>query len=908
MLELKEIKKSYRVGNNVTEALKGVTLAFRESEFVAILGPSGCGKTTLLNVIGGLDRYDSGELIINGVSTRRYRDSDWDTYRNHSIGFVFQSYNLIPHQTVLSNVELALTLSGVSKSERKKRAMEALDKVGIGDQADKKPNQLSGGQMQRVAIARALVNDPAILLADEPTGALDSATSVQIMELLKEVASDRLVIMVTHNPELASSYATRTINLYDGNILSDTAPFAADGEKADVNVKKGKKENRKKKKKTSMSPLTALMLSLNNLLTKKARTILTSFAGSIGIVGIALILSMRSGFEAYIYKVQEDTLSTYPITIQEETMNFSSILEEFSDGSGKTGREHELDKVYSRPVFGKLLNALLAGIERNDLESFKAYIDANRGKVDEFTTDVKYLYGVDMNVYTETADGEIRKVHPLDAISTVMGGGGMSGFAGGTFSMSAQSFNVWNELIDNRELLESQYDTVYGRWPDKYNEVVLFVNDNNEINDYILCGLGLINQDLAYQLMTSAVAGHKFADEEVVSYSYEDICGLSFKLIPSSEKYRYDEATGTWEDRSDDMSYMKWVVENSAEELKIVGIMRPNASAAAASATSATNRVGYTHALTEHCIALANGSEIVKQQRSTAKNEKATAKYGAEYRDCDIDVFTGIPFGYTAEQKEITIEDVYAYIATLPEDQQAQTAAFIGGMSEAEIIATFSQYVGADTRTTKATYNGNLQLLGAAELENPSAIYLYAKDFESKDRLAAFIEEYNEKVKSENDGEKVIRYTDMIGVLLNSVSTILDTISYVLIAFVAISLVVSSIMIGVITYISVLERTKEIGILRSIGASRRDIARVFNAETLIVGFASGAFGILLTVLLNIPINLVIEHLSGIGNMAFLPWAGGTVLVVISMLLTFVAGLIPSRLAARKDPVVALRTE
>lgn len=904
MLELREIRKSYKVGDTVTQALKGVSIALRDSEFVAILGPSGCGKTTLLNIIGGLDRYDSGELIINGVSTRRYRDSDWDAYRNHSIGFVFQSYNLIPHQTVLANVELALTLSGVSKSERKKRAMEALEKVGIGDQAKKKPNQLSGGQMQRVAIARALVNDPAILLADEPTGALDSTTSVQIMEILKEVAADRLVIMVTHNPELAADYATRTISLRDGTIMSDSDAYTPEQSTEEETNKRARKKAGAKHKK--MSLFTAISLSLNNLLTKKARTILTSFAGSIGIIGIALILSLKSGFEAYINKVQEDTLSTYPITVQDETMDFTSLLEELTDATGDSVEEHELDKVYSRPVFGKLINAMLAGIESNDLKSFREYIESNRDELDQYTTDIKYSYGVKLDVFAETENGLV-KVNPMDAFSAFTGRGSANGagFGGNFMTGNANGTNVWSELLDNRELLESQYDTVYGRWPEKYNEVVLFVNDNNEISDYILCALGLADQNKVAKMLTEAIAGEKIANEVMKSYSYEEICDIKFRLIPSSLMYRYDEATGVWENRENDTSYMKWLAENSGEELRIVGIMRPSSTA---TATSATGRIGYTHALTEFCIGINNQSDIVKQQKSTEKNEIASALYGGDYRYCDIDVFTGIPFGYEAVEKEVTIEDVYAYIATLPAEQQEQIKAMIANMPEDEIIANFGQALNPTSQTTKATLESNLSELGAAELDTPTTISFYAKDFESKDKLGQFISDYNAKAESDGKPEKVIRYTDFIGLFLSSVSTIIDAISYVLIAFVAISLVVSSIMIGVITYISVLERTKEIGILRSIGASRRDISRVFNAETLIVGFVSGMIGILLTLLLNIPINLVIYSLTDISNVAQLPLVGGIILVAISMLLTFIAGLIPSGLAARKDPVVALRTE
>ena len=902
MLELRNIQKSYRVGDTRTQALKGVSVSFRKNEFVAVLGPSGCGKTTLLNIIGGLDRYDSGELLIGGTSTKRYRDGDWDNYRNHSIGFVFQTYNLIPHQTVLANVELALTLSGVSKSERKKRALSALEKVGIGDQAKKKPNQLSGGQMQRVAIARALVNDPEILLADEPTGALDSATSVQIMDILKEVAADRLVIMVTHNPELAADYATRTVSLRDGLIVSDSDPFTP-GEAPERAGENGKKQaKQRKKEKRSMSLLTALSLSLNNLMTKKARTILTSFAGSIGIIGIALILSLKSGFETYINRVQEDTLSTYPIVVQNESRDLTAMLEELADNSEKR-EAHGLDAVYSRPVFGKMINTMLSGIRSNDLEAFRAYIEENRAEFEKYTTDIKYGYGMSMNVFTENGDSFV-KVNPLDKISELFGGGG-----GGTvFSvdmMSAGGNDLWTELLDNRELLEAQYDTVYGRWPEKMNEVVLFVNERNEISDYALCALGMIDQNDVVRIMRSAAAGEKIADDEMKVYSYEEICGRVYKLIPSAYMYRYNETTGLWEDRSDDETFLKWVAGENGIDLRIVGVMRPSANAAA---TSVSTGVGYTSDLKMHVMALNNATDVVKQQTSAEPDVRATEKYGRNYLKKDIDVFTGIPFDYLGETKKTTIEDVYAYISTLPAEQQAMMRQSMANMSEEEIIANFGKYLAQDSGSTDATYEYNLYILGAAQEAVPTTISIYAKDFESKDKIALLIEEYNSSVDPDGTNGSAIRYNDYIGLFLSSVSTIIDTISYVLIAFVSISLVVSSIMIGVITYISVLERTKEIGILRSIGASRRDISRVFNAETLIVGFTSGAMGILATLLLNIPINAIIYSLSNINGMARLPLAGAMVLIGVSMIMTFIAGLIPSKLAARKDPVVALRTE
>ncbi len=892
MLALRDIKKSYTVGDTTTEALKGVSINFRESDFVAILGPSGCGKTTLLNVIGGLDKYSSGDLIINERSTKEYTDSDWDKYRNHSVGFVFQSYNLIPHQTVVANVELALTLSGVNKSERRARAMEALKKVGIDDQAKKKPNQLSGGQMQRVAIARALVNNPDILLADEPTGALDTATSVQIMELLKEIASEKLVIMVTHNPELAEEYATRIINLRDGVVISDNNEYIPE-EKAPEQQEQ-KKKKKKTKYKTSMSFKTALSLSLNNLLTKKARTLLTSFAGSIGIIGIALILSLSSGFQAYINKVQEDTLSTYPIQIASQTMDIGDMLMELSGSMSSDEYAHELDKVYSKPIFGKLLNTMMSEIESNDLKAFKEHLDSNRETLDSYINDIKYTYGVTLDVYSKDTSNGVIKVNPMDAMASMAGGGMMTGDNG---------MNVWSELIDNRELLDSQYDILKGDWPDEYNEIVLFVDENNEINDYVSCALGLANQNDIYDLM-SEVASGKELDEEMKSYSYEEILGLTFSLVPASSHYELNEDTGVWEDKSNDERYMKTMIEDGTE-IKIVGIMRPKQDAAA---TSATGMIGYTHALTEYCINLNNQSEIVKTQKSDEINERISKQYNKEYKNSEIDVFTGIPFDYKPENVEITIEEIYAEISQLPEEEQAQLMAMLQGMSEEQIIDFYIKQKYPNNETTRATAESNLRELGAAELDTPSSINIYAKDFESKDYIAEFIKEYNNNAENNGEEEKIIRYTDFIGIMMNSVSRIIDIISYVLIAFVSISLVVSSIMIGIITYISVLERTKEIGILRSIGASKHDISRVFNAETLIVGFISGAFGILSTILLNIPVNAIIAAVSDIPGVSKLPVAGAIILVCISMALTFVAGLIPSRVASKKDPVVALRTE
>ncbi len=875
MLELRNIKKIYEIGDTVTEALKGISIGFRQSEFVAVLGPSGCGKTTLLNVIGGLDKYSSGDLIINGRTTKEYKDSDWDKYRNHSIGFVFQSYNLIPHQTVLANVELALTLSGVSKSERKERAMNALAKVGIADQAKKKPNQLSGGQMQRVAIARALVNNPDILLADEPTGALDSATSIQIMDILKEIAKDKLVIMVTHNPELANEYASRIVTLKDGEIIGDNNPFVPE------EIKKEDKKVKTKKYRTSMSFATALSLSLNNLLTKKTRTLLTSFAGSIGIIGIALILSLSSGFKAYINKVQEDTLTQYPISITKSSVDMSSFMNEFM-GTGEGEIEHELDKIYARPVFGKLANSFSSSYKENDLKAFKEYVDANRDDIKDYVTDIKYSYGVKMNVYSKNTNDGVIKVNPMDIMSVIMGDSSSENSVMTQMGGVNSSSDIWTELIDNRELHESQYELIDGHWPEAYNEVVLFVDENHEITDYILCALGLEDQAETQKTIADIMAG-KSVKDEMQEFTYDEILGLEFSLVPTAATYQYNEALKIWEDKSNNVNYMKELIDDGTT-IKIVGIFKPNVNS---KATSSTGIIGYTPELTKYCIEKNNEYDVVKAQKDNP----------------DTDIFTGLPFQGTV----ITIETVMAAIEQMDDQMKAQFAAATQGMTEEEIVAFFTQMT-TGGNTTNATYEGNLIKLGAAELDTPSTIHFFAKDFDAKDEISAFIDKYNDQVEEDGDNDKVIRYTDFAGMMMNSISTIIDVISYVLIAFVAISLIVSSIMIGIITYISVLERTKEIGILRSIGASKHDISSVFNAETLIVGFISGLFGILATILLNIPVNMIIKALGDIENVSKLPVAGAIILVLISMFLTFIAGLIPARVASKKDPVVALRTE
>ena len=975
MLELKNIVKDYEAGSTTVRALKGISISFRESEFVAILGQSGCGKTTLLNIIGGLDRYTSGDLIINGKSTKEFTDRDWDTYRNHSIGFVFQSYNLIPHQTVLSNVELALTLSGVSPAERRKRAIEVLEKVGLGDQLDKAPNQMSGGQMQRVAIARALVNDPDILLADEPTGALDSETSVQIMDLLKEISHDKLIIMVTHNPELAERYATRTVRLLDGTVIGDTAPCteAAPPPKPEGALTK-----------PSMSFKTALGLSLNNLMTKKARTFLTAFAGSIGIIGIALILSLSNGIQHYIDDVQEDTLSSYPLTIQAEAVDLSTMVGAISGAHDSAmERTHDLDKVYSNQIMYDLLNNLTSmDTEVNNLTAFKAYLESPNNGLDEYISTIQYGYDMGFAVYTKDEDGNIVKADVTELLEGVM-----SSMYGGDYSSYFSSmgnfyssFNVWQEMLSGKDgalindTVKSQYDMVYGHWPENYDEVVLVVDKNNEISDLTLYALGLKSQKDMAQVMMSSL-NREQVDAEQESWSYEDLCGRTFKVILPSEHYEYDSAAGTYQDLTEKAGGLEYLY-NSGDvgiPLKIVGIVRPNGDAVA---TSMQGAIGYTAALTDYAIDRAAQQDIIAQQLSNPDvdvftGEAFPAQSDAEHADkvsaakqyvagLSGDALTSVLIDTLATPSDAYLNKATdAAMAQIDRDSIKQMAASAGsdmdaeqinemidsmddttlmnyasvkvresiaaeykaqmkqlyaGMSPSELTSTFTllddqyeyiydTYMTSDT--VSSSYDINLKKLGYVQKDSPSTINIYAIAFADKDKIADAIENYNNSVSKEDQ----ISYTDYVALLMSSITTIINAISYVLIAFVAISLVVSSIMIGIITYISVLERTKEIGILRSIGASKQDISRVFNAETLIEGFAAGVIGIGIALLLLIPINLIVHHLTGISNLnAILPWLGGVLLVLISMALTFIAGLIPSGLAAKKDPVVALRTE
>jgi len=870
MLQLKGITKNYLSGDNEVKALKGIDLEFRESEFVSILGQSGCGKTTMLNIIGGLDRYTSGDLVINGKSTKQFKDKDWDTYRNHSVGFVFQSYNLIPHQTVLANVELALTISGVGKEERRKRAIDALTKVGLGDQINKKPNQMSGGQMQRVAIARALVNDPDILLADEPTGALDSKTSEQVMEILKDISKDRLIIMVTHNPELAEKYSSRIIKLLDGKVTDDSNPYTAT--KKDLDRARTKKQ---KSGKASMKFTTAVHLSLNNLMTKKGRTFLTSFAGSIGIIGIALILSLSNGMQSYINKVEEDTLSSYPITIEESSIDMTSMMETMM---GKNdGEKHGNDKIYSRAIMGDMLETLSSKVQTNNLKEFKEFVENGDSDIKNYINAIQYGYNLDLNIYKEKEDGSVYKVNPSSVLEKI-GFGDMvkaqeqsSSIMSSSSGLAMAETDVWTEMLDNKDLINSQYDVLAGRMPEKYNEVVLIADKNNEVSDYTLYSLGIKDVSELGNAMEKLKNGEEIkTNDEKNSYSYDELLNYKFKVLLNTDYYK--KVGNVWQDMTNDEDYMKQIVDK-AEEIQIVGIIKPNENTVA---SSSAGLIGYNKELKEYVINKVNGTEIVKEQKANP----------------EINVFTGIKFpentNGTFDYTQLSNEQK-AYMATLSEADLAQ------------LMQTYSN-------NASATYDNNLSQLGVVDLDNPSTINLYPKDFESKDKIADIITDYNNKQTEQGKDENVINYTDLVGIMMSSVSTIINVISYVLIAFVGISLVVSSIMIGIITYISVLERTKEIGILRSIGASKKDVSRVFNAETLLVGLVAGLIGIGVTLLLDIPINIMIEHLVSISGIAKLPWVGGIILVAISVGLTMLAGLIPAKFAAKRDPVEALRSE
>ena len=883
MLTLSNIHKEYASGELRVEALKGVSLSFRKNEFVAVLGPSGCGKTTLLNIIGGLDRYTQGDLIIKGRSTREYKDADWDSYRNHSVGFVFQSYNLIPHQTVLSNVELALTLGGVPAKERRRRAVQALERVGLGDQLNKKPNEMSGGQMQRVAIARALVNDPEILLADEPTGALDSETSVQIMDVLKEIATDRLVIMVTHNPELAAQYATRTIRLLDGRVTDDTMPFDGQDDMAQPPARTGA---------TSMHFGTALHLSLNNLMTKKGRTFMVALAGSIGIIGIALILSLSNGVNEYIKSVEEDTLAQYPLTIESETMNQSALLTAMMSASSGKDIPHEEGRVYSSNVMGDLMSAMVSEVNANDLPSFKAYLDGSQ-EIADLTSSIAYEYGSTLRIYNRNAVGGVQQVQPSTVIDTMTNSSMMSN-ANALASMSSMSslsqmtsmynMNVFFELAGPSVHRSGSYELLAGHMPQKYDELLLVVGEDDDISDTTLYTLGLRDQSEVQQLFMTLLTGST-VQTETISYSYDDLLNLTFTLVLPGNLYQ-EQGDGIYADISGDEAAMSQALDHGVT-LHIAGIARSSSNSMISSMMA--GGVGYTHELVEYVVSANNETPAVKAQRAHP----------------DTDIFTGINFSGGVDM-EPSMEMLDTYLNSLPQEQQTAVRAMIGMMSEERILSMMRAEMAK--QKTDATYESNLAKLNATNLDTPTQIKIYPIDFESKQRIVDLIEQYNAQMQAAGHEEGVIRYTDYVGSLMSSVTTIVDTISYVLIAFVSISLVVSSIMIGIITYISVLERTKEIGILRAMGASKGDVSRVFTAETLIIGLVAGFLGVLVTWLLTFPINALIHHLTQINDAAILPGGAAAILVAISMLLTILAGAIPSRMAAKKDPVVALRTE
>ena len=1041
MLKLTDIKKTYITGDTKVDALKGVSIEFRNSEFVSILGHSGCGKTTLLNVIGGLDRYDEGDLEIKGVSTKKYKDGDWDAYRNHSVGFVFQSYNLIPHQTVLSNVELALTLSGVSKSERRKRAKEVLEKVGLGDQLGKKPNQMSGGQMQRVAIARALVNDPEILLADEPTGALDSETSVQIMDLLKEIAADRLVIMVTHNPDLAQEYSTRIVRLVDGEIVSDSDPYDSSADvkeglvAAHTEEKKAKKRKAKSEK-TSMSFFTALSLSLNNLFTKKMRTALTSFAGSIGIIGIALILALSNGVEIYIQTVQREALSSYPMTIESTGMDMNDALSSFMGGKNKNGEsliKHDLDKVYSNTAMAEMTKIFTAGLKENNLTALKKFLESESSGVAQYVSDIQYTYSSTMNIYSaDTSDGpNIVNPSPMMAMMQNMFGisGNESPILSGITSSSAYEsmltyYDMWKEMIDNDELLHSQYDLIAGKWPQKYNEVVLVVDPNNEVTELTLQALGVSDPSAMIDMYMAMQNGEEFTPESV-ELEYDEVLNLKFRLVLTPEYYVWDDEGQAYVDKSEDPDYVSKLVDKGTE-ISVVGILRP---AEGSVSTMVGGSIGYLSTLPEYVIEQTEKCEIVQKQKanpetdvftglpfpteeelsqdkdkkeqSAKDSEKTTAPVKEETTSApkakatEADVFeTPVPVpldeaGVLMSQMRATAMsegEIYAYIdenfkgeehdlmyeivglllkntlssserRTLTADLDKllagqeipgygtisgeQAYGYLRMMTRQQKLSMLEQIIksgyvptgeDAPAEEEKAeetpeedepepelepepepeplakSYKEALSMLGVANIETPLSINIYPVDFEAKDEITRIIDEYNKKAEAEGREKDVVVYTDYIGLILSSVTRIVKIVSYVLICFVAISLFVSSIMIGIITYISVLERTKEIGILRSIGASKHDISMVFNAESVTIGFVSGVLGIGITLLCIIPINLLLKYLTTLGAAANLPVAGAVILIIISVILSFIAGLIPSKMAARKDPVEALRTE
>ncbi len=918
MLILKNIVKDYVTGDTTVRALKGVNINFRENEFVSILGPSGCGKTTMLNIIGGLDRYTSGDLVINGKSTKSFTDTDWDVYRNHSIGFIFQSYNLIPHQTVLSNVELALTLSGVSKKERRQRAQEALKQVGLENQMNKKPSQMSGGQMQRVAIARALINDPDILLADEPTGALDTETSVQIMELLKEISKDKLIIMVTHNPDLANEYSNRIIKCLDGEVIGDSNPF--EPSEADYESEKDSaiKETQKGSK-TSMSFASAFSLSINNLKTKKARTFLTSFAGSIGIIGIALVLALSNGIQAYIDKVQEDMLLSYPMSVEKQTMDLTSIMTS-ATGLGleaMEGIDVEENTVYVNEAFMEMVNAFISESTSNNLKNFTKYIKDNQAEFDKYCNDIQYKYATQLNIYKSDTENGVVQVNPSTMMESMSMGADMEAMASMAGSMAQMS--VWLELIGDEELLESQYDVIAGKLPEKYNEVVLIVDANHQINELVVYGLGLKNQEeFSKNIMSALASGQQLESTDIKEYSYDEILDMEFKLVMTGDYFVKDKKTGLYKDNRENSLYVKDLVEKG-ETIKIVGILRPDKDN---TLSIGTGGIGYLTSLMDFAVEENAKRDVVKSQ---LKNTNTDVLTGMEFSNLTVNDFdlkdvdlSLIDFNYLditpflsmVETMEVDMSqiDMTNMMSMFGFDDMSNLEKKLmeGFLSEEQVLALKQAYV--DTMSASNSLSNTLDTLGYATEDSPTAVYFYPKSFEDKENLNELIEYYNTAVEQEGHKEYSIKVTDLIGVLMSSITTIIDIVTYVLVAFVAISLVVSSIMIGIITYISVLERTKEIGILRSIGASKKDIARVFNAETTVIGLGAGLIGIGTTLLLEIPINIILNHVLNIPASAQLPFIGGAALVLISVSLTLVAGLFPSKIAANKDPVEALRTE
>ena len=890
MLELKGITKDYPSGDTVVHALKGISVAFRDQEFVSILGQSGCGKTTLLNIIGGLDHYTRGDLIINGRSTKSYQDRDWDTYRNHSVGFVFQSYNLIPHQSVIANVEMALLLSGAPRADRRARAEAALAQVGLAEQMHKRPNQLSGGQMQRVAIARAIVNDPEIILADEPTGALDTETSVEVMEILKRLSQDRLVIMVTHNPQLAEEYSDRIVRIRDGEVTSDSRPVDAEAESLTPEQIQEHAVADARKGKRGMSYLSAIQLSFNNLMTKKGRTFLTAFAGSIGIIGIALILSLSDGAQNYIAETEETTMGSYPLTIQKTAVDMASMMSAMM-GTGDTTGEAPKGTAESKNIVTDMVESIGGGATENDMKAIKQWLETNPGDINDLVTDIQYNYSTPLNAFKDDTSAGAVQVNP----ATVMNALGIS-TSGSTqtqlmssMASTGQGYDVWSELLSSKKAVDRDWKLVDGRMPQAWNEVVIALDEHGRISDYTLYALGMLDQSDLKGMMRNVLAGKKVEGAKETSYSYDELMKLVFRLVPESSKYQ-KQADGTWKDMSEDAAFMKSAVA-AGEQVHVVGVVRATGDAGATVARY--GGVLYPASLMKHMVETVAASDVVAAQKA----------------DPGTDIFTGYPFSDTASAT-MSLDEIESMIGMMGGEQATQAQAYIDqmraqGSSDEEIAAAFSKLM--SSQTDDATYDGNLEKLGAASLDDPSVIQIYPVDFKAKEQIDTLIDDYNKDIKAAGEGSE-IQYTDIVGTLMSSVTSIVNSLTYILIAFVAISLVVSSIMIGIITYISVLERTKEIGILRAIGASKRDVSRIFTAETFITGLVSGLLGVGITVLLDFPVNWIIEAVAGVRNLAAVPAGAGAVLVLISVALALAAGLAPSRMAAKKDPVTALRTE